>query len=304
MANTPYSNFFLENEIEDQFNSHLDMAQFCTVDDSLTATPGMKVKVHVYSATSGTEDLTKGQGNTKSIEVGYDEKEYEVKLAQNRFVYYDEEEMTDPMIVTAGIQHAGTDMFNHECGDIYAEFKKAQLTVAAQNFDFNSFVDAQSLLNFEDGDKQETFAFVSPADNAAIRKSLKDELKYVEAFARQGYVGTVAGTNLYIKKDIESGTIVLATKEAVKLINKKGVEVEQDRDIDTRKNTIVSRKAYVAAFADATRAVKIIKGTASVTNDTTVSADKTYYKAVGLGYVVAETKTGDNPKTLGLYEIA
>ena len=36
MANTTYSNFFLSNEVEDQYNSHLDLQQFCTVDNSLT----------------------------------------------------------------------------------------------------------------------------------------------------------------------------------------------------------------------------------------------------------------------------
>ena len=38
MANTTYPNYFLSNEIEDQFNSHLDLEKFCTVDTSLTGT--------------------------------------------------------------------------------------------------------------------------------------------------------------------------------------------------------------------------------------------------------------------------
>ena len=51
MPNKPYDNFFLANEIEDQYNSHLDLVQFCTVDNSLTGTAGMDYKVHVYKAT-------------------------------------------------------------------------------------------------------------------------------------------------------------------------------------------------------------------------------------------------------------
>ena len=35
MAHKIYDNFYLSNEIEDQFNSHLDLQQFCTVDISL-----------------------------------------------------------------------------------------------------------------------------------------------------------------------------------------------------------------------------------------------------------------------------
>ena len=92
---------------------------------------------------------------------------------------------------------------------------------------------------------------------AEIRKALKDELKYVEAFARTGYVGTVAGVNLYTKKDAVSGTIIVATREAVTIFNKKGVEIEQERDADHRKNSIWSRKYYLAALTDETKAVKI-----------------------------------------------
>lgn len=74
MPNKTYDNFFLANEIEDQYNSHLDLVQFCTVDNSLTGTAGMDYKVHVYKATDGTEKLTKGEGNTKTIEADFTEK--------------------------------------------------------------------------------------------------------------------------------------------------------------------------------------------------------------------------------------
>lgn len=35
--NNPYANVFIENEVEDQFNSHLDLMQFCKVDKILRA---------------------------------------------------------------------------------------------------------------------------------------------------------------------------------------------------------------------------------------------------------------------------
>ena len=41
MAHKIYDNFYLSNEIEDQYNSHLDLQQFCTVDDTLVGSPGM-----------------------------------------------------------------------------------------------------------------------------------------------------------------------------------------------------------------------------------------------------------------------
>ena len=49
----------------------------------------------------------------------------------------------------------------------------------------------------------------------------------------------------------------MATRDAVTLFNKKGVEIEQERDANIRKNSIWSRKYYLAALTDATKVVKI-----------------------------------------------
>ena len=119
MAHKIYDNFYLSNEIEDQYNSHLDLQQFCTVDNSLVGQAGMIRKINVYKATDGTEKLEMTKGNTKSIEVTYTPEEYKILLAQNRFEYYDEQAMTDPMLVPVGVRHMGTDMFNTVNKDIY-----------------------------------------------------------------------------------------------------------------------------------------------------------------------------------------
>lgn len=260
MANTVYENFYLSNEVEDQFNSHLDLQQFCVIDNTLEGTAGMKRVINTYRATNGTEKLTIGQGNSKSIEVSYTPKEYEIALAQNRFVWNDEHAMTDPMLVPVGMKHAGTDMFNTVNGDIYTEFAKTGLVVEANAPDFDAFVDASAALNVENVDGLSVFAFVNPKDKAKTRKALKDTLQYVEAFARQGYIGSVAGINLYEKADAPEGEIIVATKGAVTIFNKKGVEMEQERDANTRVNSAYSRKYYVVALTDESKAVKIQLG--------------------------------------------
>lgn len=264
MAHQIYDNFYLSNEVEDQFNSHLDLQQFCTIDRSLEGTAGMLRKINVYKATDGTEKLAMGEGNTKSIEVSYTPEEYRILLAQNKFEYYDEQAMTDPNLVPVGVRHMGTDMFNTVNGDIFAEYQKATLSVQAANPDFGAFVDAQAKLNIENLEGVNIFGWVCPTDMAKVRKALKDDLKYIEAFARQGYVGTVGGVNLYTKKDATADEIIIATKEAVTLFIKKGTEIEQpprdSEDANVRKNTIISRKYYLAALTDATKAVKIQLG--------------------------------------------
>lgn len=266
MANTPYENFYLSNEVEDQFNSHLDLSQFCTIDRNLEGTAGMKRIINVYSATNGTEKLAKGKGNSKSIAVSHTSKEYDILLAQNRFDYYDEEEMTDPNLVPVGMKHAGTDMFNIVNADIYAEYKKATLSTAPTAFDFAAFVDASAKLGIENLKEVVKFGFVHPNDMAGVRKALKDDLKYVEAFAYDGYVGSVAGINLYTKADADEGTIIIGTKDAVTLFVKKGTAIEQitngtrsEDAANTRLNSIFSRKYYLAALTNATKAVKMVK---------------------------------------------
>lgn len=307
MAHNIYDNFYLSNEVEDQFNSHLDLQQFCTVDNSLVGTAGMIRKINVYRATSGTEKLTMGQGNNKSIEVSYTPEEYKILMAQNKFEYYDEQEMTDPMLVPVGTKHMGTDLFNTVNGDIYGEYKKATMVVLVDKYNFAAFVDAVASLNIESIDNDpatvapQTFAFINGSDTAELRKNLAEDLKYVEAYARSGYVGTVAGVNIYTKKDATKGTVAVATRQAVTIFNKKGIEIEQERDADHRKNDIYSRKYYLAALTDATKVVKICKGTAKATADTSVAKDKVYYAKTDNGYIVGTPKS--NPTAEGFYEI-
>lgn len=255
-----YQNYVLETHLEDQLNSHLDLLRFCTVDNSLVGVAGDKKVIRVYSATNGTEKLAMGEGNTKNIETTYEDVEYVIALAQNRFPWYDEEQMRDPKVVETGLNHAAVDMVNTIQADVFAEFNKATQTVTLNGTDyFAAFVDAVAMLPGENQEGLEVFAFVHPNDKAAIRKALKDDLKYVEAFARTGYIGSVAGVNLYTKKDAVEGTICGGTRKAITMFNKRGVEVEQERAANTRLNEVYSRKYYLAALTDANECFKIVK---------------------------------------------
>ena len=255
-----YQNYVLETHLEDQLNSHLDLLRFCTVDNSLVGVAGDKKVIRVYSATNGTEKLAMGEGNTKNIETTYEDVEYVIALAQNRFPWYDEEQMRDPKVVETGLNHAAVDMVNTIQADVFAEFNKATQVVTLNGTDyFAAFVDAVAMLPGENQEGLEVFAFVHPNDKAAMRKALKDDLKYVESFARTGYIGTVGGVNLYTKKDAEEGTICGGTRKAITMFNKRGVEVEQERDANIRLNEVYSRKYYLAALTDANECFKIVK---------------------------------------------
>ena len=259
MANKLYPNHVLANKFEDQYNSKLDLMQFCTVDDSLEGVAGDKKIINTYTATNGTEVLAMGEGNTKDIEVSYESKEYTIELLQNRFPYFDEEEMRDPLVVEKGLGHMSVDMFNTANKKAMAEFSKTSLEVPVSTFDFNAFVDGAAMLPFE-GEDVSAFALVHKNDVKEIRKNLKDSLQYVEAYVRTGYIGTVNGVSIYTSNEATEGTIVLATRKAVTYYSKKGTEIEQERDANIRKNTVFSRKYGIFALTDATQAIKLVKG--------------------------------------------
>ena len=63
-----------------------------------------------------------------------------------------------------------------------------------------------------------------------------------------------------VSKKVPAKTAYLATKEAVTLFNKKGVELEADRKKEERINTEITRKVCLVALTDATKAVKITVG--------------------------------------------
>ena len=258
MAHTIYQNFVLENKLEDLLVTHIDMNQFATQDTSLVEEAGMTKKINQYTSTGDVEDLAMGVGNTDEIEVSFTQVPYTVGVTQGRFAYFDEQEMTDPMVVDAGLYGLATRMTNDLTNKIVAELDKATLTydASATGLTFNAIVDAIAKFPHEDAEDG-LFLLINRADLAGLRKNLKDELKYVEAFARTGYIGSVCGVPVYVSDAVPAKKAFLATKEAVTIFTKKGSETEQERDANIRKNTVYARKVMLVALTDATRVVEI-----------------------------------------------
>lgn len=267
MANQYYDNFVLQSEINEQFSTLLDLSQFCTPEKGLEVAPGNILKVNVYDTTGSAEEVEKGAGNTGVIETALTTKDFTVKMVQSKFAWAQEDQNADPLVPVVGAQKVAASIVNKMRSDIIAEFEKATLKVTASGDYFADFVDAVALLNLdatraENGNEslnpaEGCFALVNKADLAKIRKSMKDNLKYVEAYAETGYVGTVAGVNIYVTNLATAGTIIIGHRSAVKLITKTEVEIEQDRNADTRTNYLYGRQAYVAALYDATKACLI-----------------------------------------------
>lgn len=258
MAHKVYENEILSNKLNDILTTKVDLNNYVTIDTSMVEEAGMKKKINTYTSTGSVEELAMGEGNSKSLEVSFTTKEYEVKTYQGKFDFYDEQEMTDPMVVDTGLTNQGKDMVNQWTSLAMAEMDKATLAETAEAWSFDVVVDAIAKMNLED--EAGLFLLISPADKAAFRKALREDLSYSEAFVRSGYIGTVAGVPVITTKAVEAGKGYLATKEAITVFIKKDSETEYERDADKRHNRYYIRKVGCVALTDETKIVKIAIG--------------------------------------------
>jgi hypothetical protein len=258
MAHQVYENIVLSNKINDILTTQVNLNNYMTIDTSMAESAGMKKVINTYTSTGSVEELGMGEGNSQALEVSFVPAEYVVKTYQGKFAFYDEQEMTDPVIVDTGLQHSADAMVNEFTAKAIAEFDKATLTHSGSAWSFDVVVDAIAKMNVED--ESGLFLLISPADKAAFRKALKDDLSYSEGFVRTGYIGSVAGVPVVVTKAVPAGKGYLATKDAVTVFIKKDTETEYERDADKRNNQYWVRKFAVVALTDATKAVKITIG--------------------------------------------
>lgn len=159
------------------------------------------------------------------------------------------------MVVEVGLKGLTDKMTNDFTAKAIAEFGKGSKIVYGATFTYNDVVDALAQYPFED--EAGLFMLINPAQLAAFRKNLKDDLKYVEANVRTGYIGTVCGVPVVISKAVPAGKAYIADKTAVTAFIKKGVEVEQERDANIRENKIYGRKVALIALTDDRRVIRL-----------------------------------------------
>lgn len=254
MPNQVYPNFVLKKKVESVLTTKLSMLPFVTVNRDLKASPGSTVKINVYKPAGVVQAVGLGEGNTEKITVGLSQVEYRVQMVQGKFTYQDEEAYEDPNIVDVGIEGLSDTMTNYWFNNYIDEYRKAELVISATTPNFDMFVDAESLMQLESSEP--LFAFVSPSMKGAIKKALKDELRYVEAYVRTGYVGNVNNIAIYTTKGVHDDEIFIATQEAVTFFFGKAIQVEQDRDANTRTNDVYARNNAVVALTNAQKVVK------------------------------------------------
>jgi hypothetical protein len=216
----------------------------------------MTKTINVYTYTGTAEEVGVGEGNSNRGSIAYVGTDYTVKMVQQAFDYQDEDFMKDNTIVDNGVKGATQVMTNKLTADFYAECAKATLEAPFTTFGYEAIVDGISELNVEDESK--IFIVIPNAWKADLRKDADYKAARMGEVVYNGQVGTICGIPVIATKALTDKAYVM-TNEAVKLFIKKDVEVEQDRDKDTRTNSIYLRTAYLAALVDATKICKLVQ---------------------------------------------
>jgi len=256
-----YPNFILENKMTDLTNTYLNVGALYTVDDSLETTSGLKKVIHKYTYTGTVEKLAKGQKNSVRGKVGFETVEYVVSRYQQTYDLHDIEVMEDPYVADVAAKGAAQTMANEIRDEYFEELKKISLSHSyTGTFSYTTVVDA--LLKRELEKETDLVLVVSLEQLAEIRKdplfmeSKQGDILYT------GQVGTICGRPIVCSKLVPAGTSYITAKDAVKLMVKKKMKVEQKREAEEQITTYVHSRYGVMALVDDTRSIKIVKQSA------------------------------------------
>ena len=256
MANTVYANKIIEAKAKDLLTTAVNARTLMTVDNSLTQEAGMTKTINVYTYTGQAEELGAGEGNSTRGSISYVGKDYTVKMVQQAFDYQDEDFLKDNTIVDNMVKGATQVMTNKMTADFVAEAQKATISHSASEFGYEAIVDAIAKVNLEN--EEGLFVLIPNAWKADLRKDEDYKAARMGEVVYSGQVGTICGIPVIATKALTDKAFVM-TKEAVKLFIKKDVEVEQDRDADTRTNSVYLRACYIVALENADKIVKVTK---------------------------------------------
>ena len=253
MANTVFNNKIVEAKAKDLLTTAINTRSMMSVDNTLAQEAGMVKTINVYTYTGEAEEVGAGEGNSVRGSISYTPKDYTIKYVQQTFDYQDEDFMKDGTIVDNMLKGATQTMTNKMTADFVAECGKANLSVTGA-LGYDAIVDAIAKLNIEDESK--LFVVIPNARKADLRKDEDYKAARMGEVIYNGQVGTVCGIPVIATKALTNEAYVM-TNEAVKLFMKKDVTVEQDRDIETRTNTVVLGTAYLVALENADKICKI-----------------------------------------------
>lgn len=265
MANTVYENSVLEAKLTELMDSKLQVRGLMTVDDSLTQNAGLTKTVNRYTYNGTVETLEGGEANSSVGELTFIPEEYTVKRYQQTFRYNDMEVMKDPSIIDMALSGLADVMANQIRGEYFDELSKAEgrHSFAGDTLSYGDIVDALGEIGreVEDG----LFIIMSAECRANIRRDPDFSAARQGEVMYTGQFGTLCGIPVLFSNKVPEGKAIITDKSAVKFFVKKEAALEQDRNIETKVNTVVYERHGLIALVDDTATVILGPAAAALT---------------------------------------
>ena len=256
-ADAPNENYVLENQMTDITNTLLEARSLMTMDYDLNAAPGMKKIVNKYTYAATVEKLAKGAKNSDTAKgkVTYVTNEYNINRYQQTFTYNDIDVMKDPYMLEVATKGAAVTMANQIKEEYFAELATISNTgvFPKTGLTYDAIVDGLATINKEV--EEGMFVIMNNEQRKEIRKDEDYKASKQGEILYSGQFGTISGLPVLFSKLVPADTVYITTKDAVKFFVKKDGSVEQDRDVETKDNTIVYDRYGVIALVDDTKSV-------------------------------------------------
>ena len=174
---------------------------------------------------------------------------------------YNRWEVTDEAVLSAygdTVNEIGRQLLMSIAGkvdnDCAEAFRKATLNVTAQSFD--KYVISDIIAKFGEDLEEDMTVLINPAHLATLRRD-KDFVEVNDGMViMNGEVGRLFGCRIVISNKVQEGEAFLVKAGAVKILMKRNVMVEADRNIVNKTNQYVVDEHYVAYWEDETKIVK------------------------------------------------
>ena len=259
MAFVGYENKVIENKMTDIVNTGLDVNALFTRDDSLAEAAGLTkvVNKYTYNNADGVEVLEKGQKNSKIGSVSFVPETHTVKRYQQTFEYNDMDVMQDPYLLDVATKGASDVMANQIRAEYFDTLKGITNEFSYTTLNYDAIVDALADIGREV--ESDMFCIMGLDGRAAIRKDADFKASRQGEILYTGQFGTVSGLPCLFSKLVPADAVYITAKDQVKFFVKKDGSVEQDRDIETKDNTVVYERHGVMALVDETKSIKFVK---------------------------------------------
>ena len=246
--------------LETKLPFSIKFAPLCSVRTDLVGRAGDTLTLPKYSFIGYAEDVPEGADVTIE-ELTASSTKVTVKKAGKGV------EVTDEAILSAygdTVNEVGKQLLASIAGkvdeDCAAEFRKATLVFdATEDYeDFDKYIVSDMMAKFEEELEEDMTLLINPKHLAKLRRDPDFVQVNQGEVIMSGEVGRIFGCRVVISKRVNDNEAFLVKAGAVKILMKRSVMVEYDRNIVNKTNTYVVDEHYVAYLEDESKIVRAI----------------------------------------------